>query len=161
MIRRRSSSRWSRNDILPPVPDSGSWSSQSGSMSSLAAGFADLFGNGTNAMGCLRRRARGGRPADCRLFWRHFGRRIDLVGGGVGIPAGNRGVLFRLDFRAVLLDLFHADFLLQRAFQLVGGLPELTEALPQRTAELRELPRPKDDERDDHDDRQLHKAEGG
>src|SRR5262249_28468619 len=72
--------------------------------------------------------------------WR--GRRRRGLGGG-----------FLLFFLVLLL--FDADFFLERAPQLVGGLLEFGQALAERAPQLGQLPRTKDDERDHENDDQL------
>src|SRR4051812_23979214 len=131
MRRLRSSSRCSRNDIL--LPDS---SSDSGSSSS--PGVA--LGKGTSAMVTL------GAAVLAR----------DVPDAVLGPGGGRRGVVELGHLRRLLpflrLPLFHPDFLVQRASQLVGGALEFRQALAQGLAQLRQLARPENDQGDGEDD---------
>src|SRR3954451_4733501 len=95
------------------------WRSSSGSGSGAAA-----LGNGTSAMRALHFAG----------LARH--RLVVRAGGRVGTCR----LRSALAFGAALL--FDADFLVQRVLQLVGRALELVQALPERAAELGELPGP-------------------
>ena len=84
---------------------------------------------------------------------------VKIVSGVSRGPGDRRGLL-RLDLGPLFLLFLDPDFLLERALQLVRGLLELADALAQRTAELGQLPRPEDDQRDHQDDDQLGHADG-
>ena len=70
-----------------------------------------------------------------------------VTGGGVaagGVAGrGNRRVLLGRSDGALVALLFDADFLFERAPQLVGGLLELADALAERTAEFGSFRGPK------------------
>src|SRR5687767_4127160 len=67
-------------------------------------------------------------------------------------------VLVDLELVGGFLLLLDLDFLLEGVLEVRGGLLELVEAAAQRLAQFRQLSRPKDDERDHHDDDQLGHA---
>src|SRR5437762_2796184 len=143
--RRRNSSRCSKN----PIRGSSSLSFRSLRSSSARPGSGpagptsltdrsgrpDRFGgrwDGVRAWRFRSRRRRGG-PADGR------GDRVSKVRGLLA----NRGNLV-LDRGDVVLSLF--DLVLDRPLQVLRSLPELRQAASERTAELRELPRPENEQ---------------
>src|SRR5262249_42494379 len=79
--------------------------------------------------------------------------------GSRGLRTGRFGFFapLLLLFQSLLL-LLEANFLFERAFQLIGGALEFGEAFAQRPAELRQLPWTKNDERDHENDDQLRHA---
>src|SRR5215213_1229135 len=136
----RSSSRCSRNDILPSAASSSSRSGSSSGESYREVPSLDP-GKGTSAMqGGLDLRAVCV-PRD-RLVERGVRRRRH--GGG------------RSRTGALLIE---TDLVLERAAQLVRRLLELVDAAAQRATELRKLAWPEDDQRNHEDDDQFGHAE--
>ena len=144
-MRFRSSSRCSRNDIFASPPASSSSRSpsapgsrrrmrfpavrKSGSGSRSCGGPASDPGNGTRAMGALRGVRAGARRSGRRRGRAAHGCRVDRWRRGRGRRrrGGGRGAV------VLLLD---ADFLLERASQLVGRLLEFVDAAPQATGRV-------------------------
>ena len=161
-MRRRSSSRWSRNDILPrrrrtrardrPSPARVVVRTSARLLGETARGPC---GRPTRAVPVRVRLTVGvlRRPGVRGAGRRRRGRR-EWLAAAIG------RVLLGLDLRPLLLLLLDPDLLFERALQLVRGLPELADALAERTAELGQLPRPEDDQRDHQDDDQLGHADG-
>ena len=84
-----------------------------------------------------------------------------VEGAGAGGRRGrNCRILFGANGRPLLALLLDADFLFERVPQLVGRPLELPDAPAKRTAELGQLARPEDDERDHQDDDQLGHSDG-
>src|SRR5262245_40957371 len=150
MSRFRSSSRCSRNDIRPPSSSisSGSVSSMSESSSSRADSGSGRSRVGTGAIQALRVTG---------LAWNRVLRAV------VVFEIRRRGLRSRRFSRlgralaALFLD---ADLFVERIAELVGRALELTEALAQRPAELRQLSGPEDDQRERQDNEELGHPDG-
>ena len=80
-----------------------------------------------------------------------FAGRRDGCGDGRVLLSAKHGTLV-----ALVLD---PDLLLERAPQLVGGLLEFPDALAERPAQLWQLPRAEDDQRNDQNDDEFRHAD--
>src|SRR4029453_16440377 len=150
MSRFRSSSRCSRKDIRPPSSSisSGSVSSMSDVSSSRADGGSGRSSVGTGAIQALRvtRLARN--------------RLVGTVVVGEVRRGGLRGRRLSRLGGALAALVLEADLFVERIAELVGGPLELAEALAERTAELRQLSGPEDNQRERQNDEELGHPDG-